>query len=70
MRSLSLRPAHSLTILKMTLSMGFRLSVSLKPAIQTTGLLDLTLVGLNPTENASLRWTHAETFECKCKFTI
>jgi len=58
MRSRSLRPSDSLTALKTALSMGFRLLVSRKPAIQATGLLATTLVGLVPTENASLRWTH------------
>ena len=56
--SLALRPGDSLTIPKMALSMGFRSSVSLLPAIQATGLLTLAPVGLTPTENASLRWTH------------
>ena len=60
MRSLSLRPDDSLTALKTALSMGFRLLVSRQPAIQATGPLALTLVGLTPTENASLRWTHSE----------
>lgn len=62
MRSLSLRPDDSLTALKTALSMGFRLLVSRQPATQATGLLALTLVGLTPTENASLRWTHLENF--------
>lgn len=60
MRSLSLRPDDPLTALKTALSMGFRLLVSRQPATQATGLLALTLVGLTPTENASLRWTHLE----------
>lgn len=34
MRSLALRPGDSLTALKTALPMGFRLSISLKPAIQ------------------------------------
>ena len=37
-RSLSLRPGDSSTTLTMAVSMGFRSSVSLLPAIQTTGL--------------------------------
>ena len=41
MRSLTLRPGDSLTILKMAVSMGFRVSVSLGPAIQATGPLVL-----------------------------
>ena len=57
-RSLSLRPGNSLTILKMALSMGFRYSVSLISAIQATGLLTSTPVGLTPTEHTSLSWTH------------
>jgi hypothetical protein len=39
LRSLSLRPGDSLTIPWMALSMGFRYSVSLLPAIQATGSL-------------------------------
>ena len=58
MRSLSLRPGDSLTIPKMALSIGFRVSVSLNPAIQATGLLASTPAGLTPAEHASLRWTH------------
>ena len=58
MRSLSLRPGDSLTIPKMALSMGFKCSVSLTSAILATGPLVLTLVGLTPTEHASLSWTH------------
>ncbi len=42
----------------MALSMGIRLLVSRQPAIQATRLLTLTLVGLSPTERASLHWTH------------
>jgi hypothetical protein len=63
MRSLPLRPGDSLTALKAALSMGFRLLVSREPAIQATGLLVVTLVGLTPTENASLRWTHGDRFK-------
>jgi hypothetical protein len=55
--SLSLRPGDSLTIPRMALSIGFRNSVSFLPAIQATRLLALTLVGLSPTEHASLNWT-------------
>ena len=58
LRSLSLRPGDSLTILRMALSMGFRVLVSLLPAIRATGLLTLTLAGLTPAEHVSLRWTH------------
>jgi hypothetical protein len=58
MRSLSLRPGDSLTTLKVALLMGFRLSVSLQPAIQATGLLTFAPAGLTPAECASLIWTH------------
>ncbi len=53
----ALRPGDLLTILKMALSIGYRSSVSLLPAIQATGLLTITPMGLSPTEHASLRWT-------------
>ena len=59
MGSLTLRPGDSLTIPKMALSIGFKNSVSLLPAIQATGPLTLTPVGLSPTEHASLCWTHS-----------
>jgi hypothetical protein len=42
----------------MALSIGFTSFVSSTRAIQATGLLTLAPVGLTPTENASLRWTH------------
>ena len=58
MRSLSLRPGDSLTTPKAALSMGFRSSISLLPAIQAKGLLAVTLEGLTPSERASLRWSH------------
>jgi hypothetical protein len=58
LRSLSLRSGDSLTIPEMALSIGFRVSVSLNPAIQATGLLALAAAGLTPAEHASLRWTH------------
>ena len=61
LRSLSLRPGDSLTIPWMALSMGFRYSVSLLPAIQATGSLALTLARLTLAEHASLRWTHNRT---------
>ncbi len=57
--SLALRPGDSLTIPKMALSIGFKNSVSLLPAIQATGRLTLAPVGLPPTEHASLCWTHS-----------
>ena len=44
-----------------TLSIGFKVSVSLHPAIQTTGLLTLAPAGLSPAEHTSLRWTHNRT---------
>jgi len=43
------------------LSIGFKNSVSFLPAIQATGLLIVTPVGLSPTEHASLRWTYVRT---------
>ena len=42
----------------MALSIGSRDSVSFLLTIQATGFLTFTLVGLIPTEYASLRWTH------------
>src|ERR1019366_10251267 len=41
-----------------TLSMGFRVLVSLHPAIQATGRLTLAPAGLPPAEHTSLHWTH------------
>ncbi len=61
LRSLSLRPDDSLTILKMALSIGFRDSVSLHSAIQATRLLTVTSVGLPPTEHTSFFWTRFRT---------
>lgn len=43
------------------LSIGFRASVSLLPAIQATGLLISAPAGLSPAEHASPRWTHNRT---------
>ena len=60
--SLALRPGDSLTIPSMALSIGFTSFVSSTRAIQATGLLTLTPVGLTPTENASLCWTHCLLF--------
>ena len=48
MRSRSLRPGDSLTILTMACSMGFRTSVSRRSAIQATGRLALAPAGLSP----------------------
>jgi hypothetical protein len=42
----------------MASSIGFRDSVSFLLTIQATGFLTIALVGLPPTEYASLRWTH------------
>src|SRR5262245_66150778 len=42
----------------MAVSMGFRTSVSLRPAIQATGPLALAPAGLTPAERVRLRWTH------------
>jgi hypothetical protein len=62
-RFAALSAAHDdlLTILKMALSIGFRDSIRLLPAIQATRLLTLTSVGLSPTERASLSWSHNRT---------
>ncbi len=38
--------------------MGFRVSVSLHPAIQATGRLTFAPAGLTPAEHTSLHWTH------------
>lgn len=54
---LALRPSDLLTILKMALSIGYRRSVPFLSAIQATGLLTFTPVGLSPTKHASLSWT-------------
>jgi hypothetical protein len=54
---LALRPGDLLTILKMALSIGFRSSISFLSAIQATGTLTFSPVGLSPTEHASLCWT-------------
>jgi hypothetical protein len=44
-----------------TLSIGFRILISLHPAIQTTGRLTFAPAGLPPAEHASLNWTHFRT---------
>jgi hypothetical protein len=49
------------SIPQMVLSIGFRASVSLRPAIQATGLLTFAPAGLTPAEHASLSWTHNRT---------
>ena len=56
--SLALRPGDSLTIPKMALSGGFLRFVSSPEAPQATGVLTGPPVGLSPTEQASLTWTH------------
>jgi hypothetical protein len=56
-RSLALRPGDLLTILPMALSMGFRVLVSLHPAIQATGRLALAPAGLAPARRTCLVWT-------------
>ena len=43
--------------------MGFRVLVSLHPAIQATGRLTLAPAGLPPAEHTSLHWTHDRTIE-------
>src|SRR5260370_36298012 len=58
LRSLALRPGDSLTLLPRAWSMGFRASVSLRPAIRVTGPLALAPAGLTPAEHVSLHWTH------------
>jgi len=58
MGSLALRPGDLLTILTMALSIGYRSSVSFLSAIQATGFLTFSPVGLSPTEHASLSWTY------------
>ena len=44
-----------------TLSIGFRILISLHPAIQTTGRLTFSPAGLPPAEHTSLTWTHFRT---------
>jgi hypothetical protein len=44
-----------------TLSIGFRILISLHPAIQTPGRLTFVLAGLPPAEHTSLNWTHFRT---------
>src|SRR4030081_2169034 len=44
-----------------TLSIGFRILISLHPAIQTTGRLTFAPAGLPPAEHTSLNWTHSRT---------
>ena len=58
MGSLTLRPGDLLTLLTRALSIGFISFVSSTNAIQATGPLTLTPVGLTPTEHPSLSWTH------------
>jgi hypothetical protein len=43
----------------MALSVGFIRFVSSTNATQVTGLLTIALMGLTPTEHASLGWTHS-----------
>jgi hypothetical protein len=52
--SLALRPGNSLTILKMALSVGFIRFISSADATQATESLTPHLVGLSPTDRASL----------------
>ena len=58
MSSLALRPGDSLAAPWTALSIDFISFVSSTNAIQATGFLTLTLVGLTPTEHASLTWTY------------
>ncbi len=70
LRSLALRPGDSLTTPTAASSMGFRASVSLRPAIRVTGLLALAPAGLPPAEHISLHWTHGfePVFESQPRF--
>src|SRR5215467_13622949 len=56
-RSLALRPGDSLPFPRMALSIGFRVLVSLHPAIQATGRLALAPAGLTPARRTCLVWT-------------
>jgi len=58
MGSLTLRPGDLLTLLKRALSIGFIGFVSSTDAIQATGILTSSPVGLTPAEHACLCWTH------------
>ncbi len=58
MSSLALRPGDSLTAPWTALSIDFISFVSFTNAIQATGMLTPTLVGLPPTEHACLIWTY------------
>lgn len=60
-RSYALRPDDSRTILQMVVPMGFRPLVSRWPAIHATGRLAFAQVGLTPTDDVSLFWTHFRT---------
>jgi hypothetical protein len=55
---LPLRPGDLLTIPKMAWSVGFIRFISSADATQATEFLTPPLVGLSPTEHASLCWTH------------
>jgi hypothetical protein len=66
MRLLALRPGDSLTTPRVALSMGFRSSISLLPAIQAKRLLTTTLGRLTLPERASLRWTHSPAERLLC----
>ncbi len=58
MSSLALRPGDSLAAPWTALSIDFISFVSFTDAIQATGILTSTLVGLAPTEHACLIWTY------------
>ncbi len=62
MGSLTLRPGDLLTLLARALSIGFISFVSSTDAIQATGFLTSSPVGLTPTEHAHLSWTHCIPF--------
>ncbi len=60
--SLTLRPGDLLTLLARALSIGFISFVSSTDAIQATGVLTISPMGLTPTEHARLSWTHCLPF--------
>jgi hypothetical protein len=60
--SLTLRPGDLLTLRTRALSIGFISFVSSTDAIQATGILTFSPMGLTPTEHAYLSWTHSLPF--------
>jgi hypothetical protein len=59
--SLPFRPGDSLTVPRMAWSVGFLLFVSSAEATPAARVLTVPPVGLAPTEQASLSWTHWST---------